>query len=555
MSKQGEYTNFPDQPIRLRCVDPGGGDSYRCALEVARFVNEKSFRVISHPLTITQRIRDIETGCEKVTLAYCLRPDGGGGSEWQTATVERTLIASNTSITKLSGQGIIVDSNNAREVMRYLSALLTLNPESIPTVRGCSHLGWSDGARRFLPFSDEVAFSGDPGNAPLNDAARSSSGSMEEWRAAASELYAHPAGRITFAASFASALVRPLNAQTFIVHLFGLSGCGKTVAQMGAASAWGDPDRMVQSFNGTAVGLERTLGFLNSFPLILDEAQLGRDPRTGRTVFNLYAVTEGIGKTRGRRDGGVDLPITWQNIIITSGENALLSSNAAAGEKNRCIEVEITGSVTDRGAALAQAFRENYGHAGRLFVKHLFGGGLEAARVIYQEAKGRLPGVTGKQMNAAALLLTADRIAHDAGILPGGVCLTENDLLPFLLTAADIDPNPGIYERLIDWVQTNEKSFRGGSGNSGPDNEKTMQPGIYCFGKLEPGIAHIIRSHFDEAVERFGGTSRSFLKWAAARSLIDKKRSGRYSYSVRIGAAAPECVALILPDLSDEDTQ
>lgn len=43
------------------------------------------------------------------------------------------------------------------------------------------------------------------------------------------------------AASFASVLLEPLGCLSFVFHLWGGSGTGKTVGMMVAASVWGNP--------------------------------------------------------------------------------------------------------------------------------------------------------------------------------------------------------------------------------------------------------------------------------------------------------------------------
>lgn len=116
--------------------------------------------------------------------------------------------------------------------------------------------------------------------------------------------------RIMLAAAFASVLIQRLGGLPFFVHLWGVdSGTGKTVALMLAASVWGDPQigRYVQTFNSTAVGQEKTAAFLNSIPVLVDELQLAKDGR-GRTQFNVYALAQGVGRTRGTKAAAWSVP-------------------------------------------------------------------------------------------------------------------------------------------------------------------------------------------------------------------------------------------------------
>lgn len=104
-----------------------------------------------------------------------------------------------------------------------------------------------------------------------------------------------------------------------------------------AASVWGDPaiGEYIQTFNGTVVGHEKTAAFLNNLPLILDELQLSRDGR-GNLNFDVYKLAQGVGRTRGNRNGGVDMTPRWSNCIITSGESPIVDQQCgAAGAVNR----------------------------------------------------------------------------------------------------------------------------------------------------------------------------------------------------------------------------
>lgn len=111
-------------------------------------------------------------------------------------------------------------------------------------------------------------------------------------------------------------------------------------------------------------------------PLILDELQLSRDGR-GNLNFDVYKLAQGVGRTRGNRNGGVDMTPRWSNCIITSGESPIVDQHAGAGAVNRVISVEVEAVnpvvTADSGNSLATTMRENYGFAGYTFVQELYG--------------------------------------------------------------------------------------------------------------------------------------------------------------------------------------
>ena len=54
----------------------------------------------------------------------------------------------------------------------------------------------------------------------------------------------------------------------------------------------------------------------------------------------IYMLTEGVGRSRGNKTGGLDHTPTWRNCIMTTGEKPILTSSSGGGAVNRVIEVE-----------------------------------------------------------------------------------------------------------------------------------------------------------------------------------------------------------------------
>ena len=187
----------------------------------------------------------------------------------------------------------------------------TQHNDVIPEQPSVGRLGYIDG-EGFSPYVDGLVFDGDAAFKHMFQSVRAS-GSYDEWKRTIQSVRAGSvAAKIVIAASFASALVHPLGGLPFFVHLWGAeSGTGKTVALMAAASVWADPQigRYIQTFNSTNVGHERLAAFLNSLPVIIDELQLAKDVR-GKSTFDVYKLAEGVGKTRGNRNGGIDITPT-----------------------------------------------------------------------------------------------------------------------------------------------------------------------------------------------------------------------------------------------------
>ena len=414
-----------------------------------------------HPILPVERLVNIDTGGEKLKLAFCK-----GDRRWREVIAEKKVLASNTSILGLADSGIAVTSENSRALVKYISDLENLNFDLIPEKKSVARLGHIEG-EGFSPYVEGLVFDGDLNFRSIFESIQSA-GSRQAWLDLARSLrQGNVMARIVLAASFASPLVSPCGSLPFFVHLWGgESGTGKTVALMLAASVWASPEmgRYIQTFNSTVVGREKLAAFLNHLPLIVDELQLAKDSR-GKLAFDVYALAEGVGRTRGNKNGGIDRTPTWSNCILTSGETPITNSSAGAGAVNRVIEIECLSShkIIEDGHTTAGILRKNYGFAGREFVERLYQeGNTERAAELYKKHFRALSenDTTEKQAMAAAVILTADELATE-WMFQAGRAITEQEISQFLASRAAVSSGRRGYDYFCDWAAQNANRLRG----------------------------------------------------------------------------------------------
>lgn len=168
--------------------------------------------------------------------------------------------------------------------------------------------------------------------------------------------------------SFASVLLHDLNLSPFIVDLSGSTSQGKTTALQVARSVWGTK-ALINEWNATKVAIERKAGFLNSFPLYMDDTRKA-DERMLQSI--VYQFSGGRSKGRGSLKGS-QKELTWNNILISTGEVSLIqNAKNAGGVAARVISLvdEPFGKVKDNFFAdLYQALEESYGAVGLEFLK------------------------------------------------------------------------------------------------------------------------------------------------------------------------------------------
>nr|DAU49957.1 MAG TPA: active helicase ring shaped helicase [Caudoviricetes sp.] len=532
----GNPTCFDGQPMELNAGDWEADDS-----GIRRNFGGVDCVACPHPVMPVERLVNIDTGEEKLRLAF------RKGTIWRRHIVEKKVLASANKVTELAGIGIAVNSETARNFVRYIGDLENLNYDIIPERKSIGRFGYIAG-EGFSPYVDGLIFDGDANFAAMFQTVHER-GSFDKWKQMAVEVRAMSVtAKIVLAASFASPLLQPLGCLPFFVHLWGVdSGTGKTVALMVAASVWGDPSvgSYVKTFDGTAVGMEKTAAFLNNLPLCLDELQLAKDAK-GKTNFDVYRLAQGVGRTRGNRSGGVDRTPTWQNCILSTGESPLTGQASGAGAVNRVIDIECKANsvvITD-GMRVSGAVKRNFGHAGKAFVEKLYAAGDDVPQEIhnrYQVLFKTLAAqdTTEKQAMAAAAIVLGDELA--CRWIFGGTeqPVTMEQISEFLTSRAAVSAGERAYKYLCDWVSQNSNKLTGKTDNGD------------VLGTLDGCRAYIIRSVFERVLQDAGYSMKATISWLKQAGLIET-RAKNNTKARRINGVPTECFCLLLPDIEEE---
>lgn len=521
-------TEFPGQPETLRC--PG----YLCN-ETGIWVSAGLYGpvcVCPQPVMPIRRITNYDTGERKIEVAFRDK------DKWQTMIVPRSVLAaSNRIVQPLSERGVFVDSESAKALVTYFTRMEAANSDLLKETHSATRLGWI-GKDRFLPYEDSLMFDGASEFRQMYQSIHSH-GDRQAWMDLAEDVRkGHSlAARIVLAASFASVLIKPLRKLPFFVHLWSdVSGTGKTVGLMLAASVWADPNEesgYVKNMNATSVGIEATSGFLGSLPLCLDELCMkdSKNGYKGNLEDMVYQFCEGTGRTRGARDGGVQRQKQWNCCALSTGETPLVKTNARAGAVNRVLEVEHDAPLFDNPIKAADTVRDNYGFAGREFVEALQqDGAVEQVAAwqaeYYRELLDKASGTTEKQAMVASIILAADRFAA-LKVFNDVYNLRPEDLAPMTKTVDDVDTNKRAYEWLMSTIVANNARFE-------PTDEHYNGP---IWGKLDESeertVACILVATFDSLLTDNGYDPKAFRKWAKARGLL-RCNAGKSSAPVRI---------------------
>ena len=524
-------TDFTGQALELDC----GGWT---ATDTGIYGTDKmGFEVVAcyHPIMPVQRLVNVDTREHKVMLAYRL------SRRWDIVIVDRNVISDSRSIIGLSKYGIMVNSETGKALVRYLADVEQLNYDLIPEVSSVGRLGWIE-EYGFSPYEEELVFDGEETYRTRFESIQEH-GSREAWldcaRAGRSgKTPGNVIARIVLAASFASVLVGPCRCLPFFVHLWGGSETGKSLSLVLAASVWANPEIgvYIQTFNATEVGKELGAAFCNSLPLIIDELQLVKDNRKDFDRM-IYQLSEGVGRARGRKQGGLQKTPTWRNCVITTGEFPIISANSGEGAVNRTIEVDCHDTkLFDEPKKTATSLYANYGFAGREFVDHLMEDGvIERVQKLQEDLQKAIK--TGdtmdKQTASAALILAADRLSEE-WIFQDGVLLQPDDIRPYLVSKETVNQNARALQYLYDFININQSRF-----SPGADAHQGE-----VWGDLDDDYAYIIRSKFDQILQDEGYNASAFLGWAKNNNLILPGKDGKMTRTKRINGRVSRCIWL-----------
>lgn len=479
----------------------------------------KSVQVCSHPVFPTMRYKNIETGIEMMDISF--KRDG----RWRTVKqIDRKTVAQSRQIVNLSEFGISVTSENANDMVNYISTIDDLNRDIIPRTETISRLGWVEG-KGFSPYIEGVSYD-NIGKFAETYRAVHSHGDFKKWLDVVKKIREtddYKPARIVLAASVASVILKWTSKQPFLVHLWtSTSGTGKTIAMMLAASMWADPapGKYMKSMNSTMVANEQMAAFCNNLPLCLDELQTIEKNKDFDDI--IYMLCEGTGKTRSSKSLGIREQANWLNVIITNGEMPI-NRDSRGGAINRVVSVEGSGNIVPDMRETAETIRENYGFAGKMIVDAIFAdeSWKDKIKGTYDNIVNELvKNATGKQANYGAALLTADWLL-DALIMHDGRRLSPEDVCKYLATPDMVDMNLRAKDWLADFTASNAGNFR----RDGDPEDDEFPRAIY--GKIaEDGSVYILPNVLKKEMVNNKFDYQSFLKWSFEKGYLHSFHSG-----------------------------
>ena len=483
------------------------------------------------PVLPVALLKNIDSGNEKIKLEFFK-------GKKLSLICDRQITASSTKIVQLADKGIEVTTENAKDLVKYISDCVTNNLDVLPQYKSCSRLGWN--YYGFSPYSADIIFDGEDENRPLFLSVREQ-GDFETWKRLMYVLRKNLLIRLIMAASFASVLIKKINALPFVFHLWGGTGTGKTVALMIAASIWGSPTlgTFIRSLNSTLNSMLATAAFLNNLPFLGDELQTVKQ-NTWNYDRLIMQLCEGV--DRGRMDSNSKQKELkkWSCSFIFTGEEPCTKSNSGGGVKNRVIEAEVSEPLfgIGQGNEVVNLISENFGHAGKAFVDYVAKQekkDLSSQLAYYSQMLQQQCQTTEKQASSMALIMIADKLACEC-IFEEESPLTAEQCSQFVVPAIEVDTAERAYRCLIGIISVNKNRFA--------DNDYGE-----IWGQHYANSKYVLfeKDKLKQCLCEYGFEFDAVKKKWAEKGYIQKNKQGRFFFSTTCHGLQGRYVRIVLP--------
>lgn len=520
-------TSFTGQPLALACGEWIANDAgiYRLKQQGDATKHDYACKMPIMPAAV---LRNIETDTEKVQLAF-----RQAQSTWSKCVFPRSTISNKNKIIELADRGILVNSNTSAALVTYLGDCLANNAETIPIIQSVERLGWVDGV--FVPYAEALTLDNDGQGAELARAVHSK-GTLEEWADYIAPLRKQSLYlQIVLAAAFASVLISKVKTLPFVLHLWGGTGTGKTVALKVAASVWGNPEKYMLTLNGTTNALMGTAALLHDLPLLADELQTIKfDTNFQNQTYDklIMQLTEGKDRARLTQQSTLKEQKTWNNCFIFTGEEPITQSNSGGGTKNRVIELQCKEQIISNGNAVVNFIDSHYGSAGRAFIEHIASKPAETLQREFQDLQRallELSGSSAKQCAALALIALADAYADECIFKDKLQVLGLQKLAGIAKSLAEIDSAERAYRYIMDVIAANTDYF----ARKGYHGYYKPAMGA-CWGKLTADYIAINRTRIAEELSKQGYSFNSVVDAWKNKGYILTRSDGRINHTERL---------------------
>ena len=390
--------------------------------------------IYHHDIYITRRLHDEELG---ETLVFRLHLPRDGVRQF---TVPLTHVTSREEFRKsMAREGVTAWGKNLDKLMAYTTKWVDELQHTSTASEAHRQFGWVDEDMEAFVLGEKLVEAND---ITYNPPSSKTSGFMDNFEPKGSEekniellnFYDREGFEMhqyVVGVGFGSPLMALTGLNSMAIHLYGETGVGKTTAQYGAMSIWGDPVQLSLEQSDTHNSRMNRGEVMHSLPLISDEMT---NVKSGQMSEYVYQVSSGRQKNRLAANGNEERVRgkPWKLLALSSGNTSaweILSRDKATpkAEMQRLFEIKvrplISGAVDTRATtALHNDIQVNYGWIGPKYIQWVINNKDEARKIV-QSIKTKLDEAAGLGpenrfwSNGNAVILAGLMIARKLGFV------------------------------------------------------------------------------------------------------------------------------------------
>jgi uncharacterized protein (DUF927 family) len=484
---------------------------YTCSIN--GITDKQNYKFSNIPVLPVERYINKETGKEKVKIIFYKE------NKWKELTVDKSQLSISQKMLLLSDDGLDVNSNNVKYYIDYFSQIMSKN--DINKLESISHIGWRDNL--FIPYDTSGIFDGEDDFKNIYKSL-TSKGNYDKWKEVVKELRKNKKIRIIMDTTLASPLIEKLNIPTFIVNVWSsMSGSGKTLTCMTAMSIWGNPEigGLTLSSNCTQNFYTTVAGFMRNYTCYFDELQIIKNTKSINFEGLIMDLCNGTEKGRLNKNSQAREVKTWKNNFLFTNNDKMVNENAGEQIYNRVIDLEIRDKIVENGQYIAKVIKENYGFAGKDYIRYIQKVGFEKIFKRFIEIFNDVleqTNATDKQANSIACILLANQLGN-ACIFEDSELLSIDDLKDYINDKNEVKTSMKAKNYIINLIDINHKKFEE-SSNYG--EIWGMKTDYYCLINAE-----ILRRELKKEGFEFETVKKDWLEM----NFLELNSQGRYLHN------------------------
>lgn len=318
---------------------------------------------IKTPVVVTKRLRADGIKRYEVAIRIC--------NVWEEHEVDAQVLTNARRIHELDDYGCLVA--DAGLATRFFISFLADNEHALDELKIYSKPGWN-GEQFIYPTPKESSLYRVERSNIDYSAMFATNGTVEAWIKKFVEVSNRSAiHRIYIGAALAASLLYVLGLPNFWLHINGRRNLCKTPLMKFALSIFGNPEKIMRTFDASPKHLVTMAVGLNDLPQGIDEGETMNEKAMSAFQTTIYNFVAGVDGQRNQRNGDVRVTEDFRGVRISTSEQPLLRKSNKGGAYKRFIDLHLSEalfSVTE-GRELHLFVARCHGHFGRLWTEYI----------------------------------------------------------------------------------------------------------------------------------------------------------------------------------------